>query len=282
MRRFVIISMVFVFCGSLIVLAGCSSSPYTAERWKQLAQMRDDLVKQKEALQAQIEDLKKQLAGLDKMKAEYDRVASDLKNAQAMLDALNSQLGEKDTTIADLKQRLIEEGLNAKVFGNGVAVPLQGDVLFDSGKSELKDDGRKILQNAGDRISDVITKGHFEIEWIRIDGHTDSDKITHSGFRDNWDLGAARAATVRQFLHELGGWEQYKTYVASYADTVPVDTNDTKVGKAKNRRVEIYIVPKLKGVSATPATSTRGGTLAPEAPADSPELPAPHGTTHAK
>jgi len=261
MRRFVIFFLLFAFCGSMVVLAGCSSG-VPRERFDELQKMRNQLVKEKEALEAQIADLKQQLAGLDQMKAEYDKVAADLAAAQARLAQVNSALAQQMDETQRLKDELAKAGITAKLFGNGVAVPLDGDILFDSGRAVLKESGKKVLQNAQDGINKVISAGGFEIEWIRIDGHTDSDPIKYSGFRDNWDLGAARATAVMNYLHELGGWDQYKPYVASYADTVPVDPSN----KSKNRRVEIYIVPR--------ARATAPAAYAPEAPT-APVAPAP-------
>jgi chemotaxis protein MotB len=238
--------MLFVFFGTMFGLAGCASNTVPKERWDELQKMRNDLVKEKEALEARIAELQQELAGLDKMKAEYDKVAADLAAAKAQLSQMNEALAQSTDENQRLKDELAKYGIVAKLFGNGVAVPLSGDILFDSGKATLKETGKQVLQNAQEGINKVITAGHFDIEWIRIDGHTDSDPIKHSGYRDNWDLGSARAAAVLQYLNELGGWDQYKPYIASYADTVPVDPSD----KAKNRRVEIYIVPRGKGAPA--------------------------------
>jgi chemotaxis protein MotB len=268
MRRFVIIFMFFALCGSMAVLAGCASG-VPKERWDELQRMRNQLVKEKEALEARIAELQKQLAGLDQMKAEYDKVLADLNAAKERLTEVNAALANAIDERDRFKAALDKAGFNAKIFGNGVAVPLQGDILFDSGKSVLKESGKKVLQNAQEGINQVITAGGFEIEWIRIDGHTDTDPIKHSGYRDNWDLGSARAVAVMKYLNELGGWDQYKLYVASYADTVPVDTAGSDAAKAKNRRVEIYIVPKAKS-------------LAVPAPASAPSpAPVPAGTAPA-
>jgi len=241
MRRFAIIFMLFAFCGSLLAIVGCASG-IPEKRFKEMAALRDKLARDKENLEKQIAELQAKLAGLNQKSAEYDALVQQIKDAEAELARLKNEGIVKDSEIERLRKALADAGLNPKVFGNGVAVPLSGDILFDSGKAVLKESGKKVLQNAQEGIDKVIAAGNFQIEWIRIDGHTDSDPIKYSNFRDNWDLGNARATAVLKYLAELGGWEQYKPYTASYADTVPVDPAD----KAKNRRVEIYIIPKAK------------------------------------
>lgn len=223
----------------IVISAGCSTPPprKPAEDFQKKYQQTEQ---DKAALDA---DFKRQMADANAKIADLQKQLADARSSHEQV------LTDRDKEIARLQKDLQDAlGLTATIRGNGVAVPLDGDILFDSGQAVLKDNGIQVLQNAGIRINDVITKGKFNIEWIRIDGHTDSDQVVKSrdSFKDNWDLGAARAMTVRRFLHDLGGWDQYKLYIASYAETAPVAKNDTKEGKAKNRRVEIYIVPAVK------------------------------------
>ena len=82
---------------------------------------------------------------------------------------------------------------------------------------------------------------------VRIEGHTDSDKIhgaLQRKFSTNWELSAIRATTVARFLVEKSGLDPRIIYAAGYGEYHPVAPNDTPENKAKNRRIEIVLIPK--------------------------------------
>jgi chemotaxis protein MotB len=237
MRSTPAILVAVVLAAAIVLAAGCSTQPANANQ--------EYLYKKKyEQCMAQNDALASQLAALQRSKDDAD----------AQLIALQKNITEREQTLSTREQEIIRlqealKDLGATIRGNGVGVPLESDVLFDSGKTVIKDNGKMALQNLQDKIAEVLKAGGFNIEYIRIDGHTDSDPIraTADQFKDNWMLGAARANAVREFLEEVGGLStDYKLYLASYADTVPVDPAATKEAKAKNRRVEIFIVPAAK------------------------------------
>ena len=77
---------------------------------------------------------------------------------------------------------------------------------------------------------------------IKVSGHTDDvPLIFGSNFRDNWDLAAARSASVVQALEDTGVIQGQRLEAISYGESRPVDSNDTAVGRGKNRRIEIEI-----------------------------------------
>ena len=77
---------------------------------------------------------------------------------------------------------------------------------------------------------------------MRVEGHTDNVPIAFSDrFISNWDLSAARAASVASFFSESVGVDMSRMKVAGFADTKPEDTNDTPAGRATNRRIEIIV-----------------------------------------
>ena len=105
---------------------------------------------------------------------------------------------------------------------------------------------------------------------FQIAGHTDNAPMKSAKFRSNWDLSTARAVEVLNYM--IGaGMEPKRVSAAGYADTSPVATNDTPENKAKNRRIEITLVPNLddlppiddalkdpKETAAAPAPEARG------------------------
>ncbi len=254
MRRVLTLCMALMVIGVPMLLVGCQSG-VPEDRFRELQEKRGMLVNEKAALQERVNQLRAELAALeadlanlDQVRGDRDKIAADLVAKQRELSELERRLADQKSENERLRDKLVKAGFNAKLLGGGVAVPLSGDILFDSGKTFVKNEGKLALQNMQEGINRVLKAGEFEIDFIRIDGHTDTDPIRHSKtkFEDNWTLGAARANAVRKYLEELGGWKQYKLSIASYAYTVPVVAADTKEAKAKNRRVEIYLVPSSR------------------------------------
>jgi chemotaxis protein MotB len=112
---------------------------------------------------------------------------------------------------------------------------LQNTVLFSSGKATLK----KATISELDHIKSVI-KSRYSGMLIDVVGHTDSDPIKKSKWKDNWQLSSERALAVLRYLKSKGISPSNIRAVAS-GSSVPVSKNSTISGKAKNRRVEIVV-----------------------------------------
>ncbi|MCI0652523.1 MAG: OmpA family protein [Planctomycetes bacterium] len=122
------------------------------------------------------------------------------------------------------------------------AIVLDEDLLFGSGKSELRDASKKAL----DRIAEVIKSQHGQ-NVIHIVGHTDNKPIVKSDNKDNWDLGAKRAHAVFQFLTKQKSLPDTHFRIHSHGFATPfknVDPNSA-AGQAKCRRVEIRLGPEI-------------------------------------
>ena len=78
---------------------------------------------------------------------------------------------------------------------------------------------------------------------IRIEGHTDNVPISKSGWKSNWDLSAARAVSVLHYIVDEHNIEPTRLSATGYGEYHPVDSNETKEGRQRNRRVEIVILP---------------------------------------
>jgi chemotaxis protein MotB len=121
---------------------------------------------------------------------------------------------------------------------DGVRVGLSDEILFASGSASLNDGGRAVLTRVAGMISD-------DKAIITVEGHTDSvgiSKKLKSQFPTNWELAGARAASVVRLLSEQG--VDPKTMRAvSRGPFAPIASNDTREGRAKNRRTEILLRP---------------------------------------
>ncbi len=143
-----------------------------------------------------------------------------------MIEKMKSEIAEGQVTITELKGKLTVNMVDA--------------ILFDSGKADIKPEGRQILQ----KVADVI--GQVEDKAIRVEGHTDNVKISSAltrAFPSNWELSAARATNVARYLQRMGV-DPNLLSAAAYGEYRPVSENDTPEGRAMNRRIEIVLVPK--------------------------------------
>ena len=116
-----------------------------------------------------------------------------------------------------------------------VVVTVGSAGAFSSGSAKLTKQARAIMQ----KIATVSGKGAGQ---INVSGHTDDVPLIFGGqYRDNWDLAAARASSVVQELSKSGTIPSDKLRAISFGETKPIEQNDTKVGREKNRRIEIEI-----------------------------------------
>ena len=101
---------------------------------------------------------------------------------------------------------------------------------------------------------------------MRLEGHTDSVPIHNSRFRSNWELSAARGIATLELLTSRFGVPPGRMAVAGYADTVPLESNDTEEGRAHNRRVDVVILSDSGAESEPKSSAATRQTSPPVAP----------------
>lgn len=122
---------------------------------------------------------------------------------------------------------------------NGLILRFQDNVLFSSGKANIKTPSKLVLLD----ISDILVKEDFKKYNIRVEGHTDSvPTLTTSKYPTNWDLSVARASNVVKFLIEEADLTPSRLSAAGFSEYKPIAPNNTIDGKQKNRRVDIVIL----------------------------------------
>ncbi len=129
-------------------------------------------------------------------------------------------------------------GVSAEWHGSELVLVVEGDVLFDSGKTTLKNNAKTTL----DTLMNTITKT-YPGKRIRLEGFTDSDPIKKSGFKSNYHLAFERAYTVGQYM-ETKGFKGDEISYASFGAQEPRGT------KAQSRRVEIAVVEAAPNAAA--------------------------------
>jgi chemotaxis protein MotB len=128
--------------------------------------------------------------------------------------------------------------LRVRIVRGRMVVELSENILFDSGKSELKKEGTAALQEVAGVLSSIPDRE------FQIAGHTDNVPIKSAKFPSNWGLSTARAVTVARSLASQGV-PANRLSAAGYAESQPVASNDTPEGRAQNRRIEIVLMPNL-------------------------------------
>lgn len=123
-----------------------------------------------------------------------------------------------------------------------VRIVLASDLLFDSGKADLRPEARRSLR----RIGTIIEQTPF---MVNVVGHTDNVPIHSERFPTNWELSAARACEVARFLIRETGVPGNRFYVSGHAYYQPVFPNSSPSNRATNRRVEIIITKEMPGAS---------------------------------
>jgi chemotaxis protein MotB len=173
------------------------------------------------------------------------RSKKQIKELQSKISDLEAQRKQEQLEFEEAK-RMMEKNLMAqmkdsqvsfRLDDDGLAIILSDDILFDSGKADLKKQACPML----DKLV-VIIKDKVPEKNIGVTGHTDNVPIKYSGWKSNWELSTARATNVLYYL-ESKGISPKRLSATGYADNRPVASNDTPEGRANNRRVEIVIMP---------------------------------------
>ncbi len=142
--------------------------------------------------------------------------------------------------VRQLEEMLEEAGMQrsgeAKVDKHGVILQLQGDLLFESGRAELKGKAHPLL----DALALYISRVNRSVDVV---GHTDNIPIATAVYPSNWELSAARAGQAVRYLAERGVKPESMRAIGQ-AHTVAVESNDSAIGRSANRRVEFVFSAK--------------------------------------
>jgi chemotaxis protein MotB len=209
------------------------------------AQHRKDV----DARDARVVVLTKKLESLgqdvSRLETERGNLGGELQQAQKRMEELRKAQAQAEARAAQFRKlvsqfkSLTDAGkLQVEIRENRMIVRLGDKILFDPGKTDLKPEGKDALTQVTAVLKDLPNRN------FQVAGHTDNIPIKSARFRSNWDLSTARAVEVTNF--RIGaGMEPKRLSAAGYADQSPVAANDTPENKAKNRRIEITLVPNL-------------------------------------
>ena len=182
---------------------------------------------------------------VSRLETERGNLGGELEEAQKRMEELKKAQAQAEARAAQFRKlvtqfkALTDAGkLQVEIRENRMIVRLGDKILFDPGKTDLKPEGKDALKQVTAVLKDLPNRN------FQVAGHTDNVPIKSKRFRSNWDLSTARAVEVTNFM--IGaGMEPKRLSAAGYADQSPVVPNDSPENMAKNRRIEITLVPNL-------------------------------------
>lgn len=224
-----------------------------------------DANKKNEALQGEIDGLNKQIAYLKDNNTQALKQLQDLsvisaQQAENIKKSLDN-LGAKDSYIQTLQQQMArkdslnmalvmnlkgavgnmdDQDINIKVDKGVVFIDISDKLLFSSGRYNISSNAKAVLGKVA-----AVLKNQPDIEFM-VEGHTDNVPFRSNGILlDNWDLSVKRATAVVRVLQNEYGLDPAKMAAAGRSEYKPITSNDTKEGRAANRRTRIVILPQL-------------------------------------
>jgi chemotaxis protein MotB len=237
--------------------AGASSATAAQGKVTELnSQLSDEKQLSTRAL-AQVEILNQQILALRRQ----------LSALEAALDASEKNTQESQSRLAEMGQRLnialaqrVQElsryrsdffGRLRTILGNRPDIRVVGDrfvfqseVFFDGGQAGVKPEGQAELDKLAEALRTLEKEIPAEIPWVlRVDGHTDVRPINSPQFKSNWDLSAARAISVVQYLISKGISPQ-RLVAAGFGEFQPIDPGTTEQAYNRNRRIELKLTER--------------------------------------
>ncbi len=178
--------------------------------------------------------------------------------AASRVDAISAQLGSSlqppsgDVTEAAEAAVAREVGVTSELLArisgaddiplvNGRDVAYTAGLVFNSGEAELSPAGQAELNQIALQLRQLVDALPDDLPWmLRVDGHTDDLPIRNGRFRSNWELSAARASTVAEYLTEWG-IPADRLIAAGFADTQPIAAGRHEAARRQNRRIELRL-----------------------------------------
>ncbi len=212
-----------------------------------------------EALQASIEKNRGLLEEIQIKEGELlsertrlDSLRNELSSRISRVEELEGLIADKEALMSALKNALADalvsfkgNGLSVEQRGGKVYVSMENKLLFQSGSWSVGSTGKQALKQLGN-----VLAANPEIA-VLIEGHTDSDPyIGSDNLSGNWDLSTKRATEIVKLLLKNNSIKAENLTAAGRGQHLPLATNKTAAGKAKNRRIEVILTPKLDKIAA--------------------------------
>jgi len=180
---------------------------------------------------------------LNQKKLDLDRLSLDLAAREKRVNELEALIAQKDAAVKALKDKVMnalmgfkDKGLTVVQKNGRVYVSMEAKLLFPSGSTAVNAEGKKALVELA-----KVLQEQSDLD-VLVEGHTDSDKMKSSSHpKDNWELSVLRATSVVKIMLSNSSMDPKTITAAGRSMYLPIDEND----KAKNRRIEVILIPKL-------------------------------------
>jgi chemotaxis protein MotB len=225
------------------------TASYTALEKNSDKALQDNMQKNRELL-AQLDAKEKALLAEQER---LNKLQADLKERSQRVNDLENLISSKEESMRKLKETLSKalnsfegKGLTVEQKNGKVYVSMENKLLFQTGSWAVGTEGKRAVVEVG-----KVLAQNPDIS-VLIEGHTDNDKIVGSiggGIENNWDLSTKRATAIVNILAENKGINKQNLTAAGRGEFAPLMSNDSPEGKAKNRRIEIILTPKLDEIS---------------------------------
>jgi chemotaxis protein MotB len=232
---------------TLLALLGAGGVTFFAlglhEKKAELQREVDQLRPKANEADAKIKELTAKLESTEAERAQLAAAKAELSTAVASKDEELAKLKATETQLKDkLKAELSSGDISLTEDGGKLRVGLVDKVLFNSGEATVNKRGETVLMKVGSILAGVADRQ------ILVSGHTDQTPIGEkraSQFASNWELSAARAINVVRFLQDKASVPGERLVASGYGEYHPVASNKSSAGRAKNRRIEILLVPTM-------------------------------------
>ena len=225
----------------------------------ELASVQADLGRERgksAELAAAVAKLESDLRANEAARASTEKEVAERKTSEtatrAELDELRKQRAELEARLAAWKsitaklQKMVDAGrLTVAIRDGKMVLKLSTEVLFQSGKADLANDGKTALRE----IAGILRQ--FPDRRLMIAGHTDNVPLHNAHYRSNWELSTARAVTVTEFL-VASGIKPERLVAAGHAQFDPVASNGNEAGRKENRRIELVLLPNVTEMPPLP------------------------------
>lgn len=214
-----------------------------AETEKTLKETQTELNQTKEILENASEAARKIAAERNKLQQDKTSLEREKESLRAKLNEIESELqrirDQSQRSIAAIQERF-KDTVGAVLDEAGrLTLDVKGKILFETGSATLSKEGKALLDAIAE---EVLLNPNYSDYAIRVEGHTDSNPIAGSALR-NWDLSTDRSISAVKYLQENAKIAPERLSGTGYAFYQPIDTAETDEAKAKNRRIEIILVP---------------------------------------
>ena len=221
-----------------------------ADTQKQLDAEKAQHKKDVDVRDARVAVLTKKLESLgqdvSRLETERGNLGGELEQAQKRMEELRKAQAQAEERAAQFRKlvtqfkTLTDAGkLQVEIRENRMIVRLGDKILFDPGKTDLKQEGKDALTQVAAVLKDLPNRNY------QVAGHTDNVPIKSKKFRSNWELSTQRAVEVVNVMIDAG-MDPKRLSAAGYADTLPIAANTDALGRLQNRRIEIVVQPKLE------------------------------------